>query len=162
MQILVTSSGRTLDAPTSPVFGRCPVYILVDPQSMAFEAIDNPALGAPGGAGVQAAQFVVQRGVQAVITGNVGPNAYQVFQSAGIPVYIFGQGTVRQAVEAYKEGRLQTTGAATSPDHAGLRQQAAPAASQQDEVAALKEMAAELRGKLAEVIERIDRLERGE
>jgi predicted Fe-Mo cluster-binding NifX family protein len=109
MKIVVSANGVDLDAPASPVFGRCPVYVFVDTETMAFEAVENPAVGAPGGAGIQAAQFVVERGAQAAVTGNMGPNAFNVLQSAGIPIYLFGGGTVRQAVEAFKAGQLQAT-----------------------------------------------------
>lgn len=112
MSIVVTANGPDLDAATSPTFGRCPMYVFVDPETMAFEAVENPAAGAPGGAGVRAAQFVVERGAQAVVTGNVGPKALDVLQSANVPVYLFGGGTVRQAAEAYKAGRLSATGGA--------------------------------------------------
>jgi hypothetical protein len=61
MKIVVTSNGRDLDAPASPMFGRCPVYVFVDTDTMQFEAVDNPAMSAAGGAGIQAAQFVVEQ-----------------------------------------------------------------------------------------------------
>jgi len=120
MKIVVTAIGVDLDAPASPVFGRCPAYILVDTETMQFEAVENPALSAGGGAGIQAAQFIIERGAQAVVTGNVGPNAFGVFQAAGIPVYLFNGGTVRQAVEAYKAGQLSSVSGATAPPHAGM------------------------------------------
>jgi len=74
-----------------------------------LEAIQNPAVAAPGGAGIQSAQLVVDKGVEAVITGNVGPNAYQVLSSAGIAVYVGNFKSVREAVEAYRSGKLQPT-----------------------------------------------------
>jgi predicted Fe-Mo cluster-binding NifX family protein len=120
MCIVVTSNGNDLDAPASPIFGRCLTYIFVYTETMKFEAVQNPALASGGGAGVQAAQFVVERGAQAVVTGNVGPNAFNVLQAAGVPVYLFEGGTVREAVEAYKAGRLATAGAASGPAHAGM------------------------------------------
>ena len=120
MKIAVTSNGVDLDAPTSPVFGRCQTYILVDTETMSYEAVANPALSAGGGAGIQAAQYVIERGVQAVVTGNVGPNAFGVFRAAGIPVYQFRGGTVRQAVEAHVEGSLASAGGATVAAHTGM------------------------------------------
>jgi predicted Fe-Mo cluster-binding NifX family protein len=172
MRIVVSANGMDIDAQASPVFGRCPAYVFVDTESMMFEAVDNPALGAAGGAGIRAAQFVVERGAKAVISGNVGPNAFGVLQAASVPVYAFGSGTVRQAVEAYKVGKLAATGGATAQAHAGMRRgagMAAPAAdntptrvtTREKEIAALKEEATELRQRLAGVIERLDRLERG-
>lgn len=82
MKIVVSANGPDLDAPASPVFGRCSALVFVDTDTMAFEVLDNPAVGAPGGAGIQAAQFAVEKGSGAVLTGNVGPNAFQVFAAA--------------------------------------------------------------------------------
>ena len=119
MRIVVTANGKGLDAPVSTIFGRCLSYVLVDTETMDCETVDNPALAAAGGAGIQAAQFIVGRGAQALVTGNVGPNAYGVLQAAGIPVHTCGTGTVRQAVEAYKTGKLPSVDGATVPEHAG-------------------------------------------
>jgi predicted Fe-Mo cluster-binding NifX family protein len=107
MKIAITSNGANLDAPTSPVFGRCPMIVLVETETLQFEAIENPAIAVPSGAGIQAAQLVVERGAQAVVTGNIGPNALDVFQSAGVPIYLFNEGTVRDAVETFMAGKLQ-------------------------------------------------------
>ncbi len=163
MKIVVTSNGANLDAPASPVFGRCPTYIFVDTETMAFEAVDNPAITAAGGAGIQAAQFIVERGARAVVTGNVGPNASNVFQSANVSVYLFSDGTVRQAVEAYKAGQLPAAGGASGPAHAGVGGERRPtiAGSRAEEIAELKGMAGTLRKQLADVIERLDKLEKG-
>jgi predicted Fe-Mo cluster-binding NifX family protein len=179
MKIIITAEGNGLDAPTSPRFGRCPTYILVDTETMALEAIPNPAAAASGGAGIQAAQFVVERGAQAVLTGNLGPNAADVFQAAGIPVYLNSEATVRAAVEAFKAGRLPISRGATVEAHAGMgmgrgrgrgrgmgrgMQQgpgtAAPDTAREQEIEDLRQTAADLRRQLAEVIDRIDKLEK--
>jgi predicted Fe-Mo cluster-binding NifX family protein len=120
MKIAVTANGQDLDAPTSPVFGRCPTYILVDTETMQYEAVANPAIGASGGAGIQAAQYITGLGVEAVVTGNVGPNAYGVLGAAGVPVYLYDGGTVRQAVEAYNAGELRAQSGPSGPAHAGM------------------------------------------
>ena len=120
MKILVTSTGTTLDAAMSPIFGRCPSYIVVDTETFKFEPLSNPAMGAAGGAGIQAAQFIAQGGVEAVVTGNVGPNAYGVLNSAGIPVYLCkDECTVRQAVESFNSGTLERVGGSNVPGHFG-------------------------------------------
>lgn len=119
MRIVIPANGTDLDAATSPVFGRCVAFIFVDPETMEFEAMPNPALDAPGGAGVQSAQIVLQRGVQAVVAPSLGPNAFRVIAAAGIPIYVLQGATVREAAEAFKAGRLarlETPGA----DHVGL------------------------------------------
>jgi predicted Fe-Mo cluster-binding NifX family protein len=120
MKIVVSSQGETLDAAASPVFGRCPTYVFVDTETMESEAVPNPAMNQGGGAGIQAAQFVVNQGAQAVLTGNLGPNAHDVLQAAGVPGYLVSEGTVGQAVEAYKAGLLQPMGGANVAAHAGM------------------------------------------
>ncbi|MCU0522851.1 MAG: helix-turn-helix transcriptional regulator [Anaerolineae bacterium] len=116
MRIVIPANGADLDAPTSAVFGRCPTFIFVDPDTLAFEALPNAAIGASGGAGVQAAQTVVQHGVGAVIAPSLGPNAFRVIQAAGIPAYRLVGGTVQEVVEAFQAGHLEALDVA-GPDH---------------------------------------------
>jgi predicted Fe-Mo cluster-binding NifX family protein len=120
MRIVVSAQGDNLEAAASPVFGRCPTYLFVDTETLEFEAMANPAMNLGGGAGIQAAQFVVNQGAEVVLTGNLGPNAYGVLQAAGVPAYLVGEGTVGQAVEAYKAGRLQPMGGANVAGHTGM------------------------------------------
>lgn len=119
MRLVIPANGADLDAPTSPIFGRCQTFIFVDPETLTFEALPNPALDAPGGAGVQAAQTALQHGVGAVIAPSLGPNAFRVIQAAGIPAYRMEGATVREVVAAHNAGqlaRLETPGA----DHVGI------------------------------------------
>lgn len=120
MKIAVSANGTDLDAPASPIFGRCPTYVLVDTETMECEAIANPAVASSGGAGIQAAQFIVEHGADAVVTGNVGPNAFGVFRAAGTSVYLNKGGTVRQAVQACTQGLLPPATDATVSAHAGM------------------------------------------
>lgn len=172
MKIAVSSQGENLDAPASPVFGRCPTYLFVDTETMEFEAIPNPAMSQGGGAGIQAAQFVVNQGAKAVLSGNLGPNAFNVLQAAGVPGYLISEGTVRQAVKAYKAGQLQPMGGANVAAHAGMggggrgmgrgRQatvQSKPDVARETDLAELGEMLKGLRQQLAETMERIEKLE---
>jgi predicted Fe-Mo cluster-binding NifX family protein len=119
MRVIVSRTGDTLDAQVSPVFGRCPVFLLVDTETMEARAIPNPAVGASGGAGVQAAQLVVREGAEAILSGNLGPNAMGVIATAGIPAYSVPSGTAREAVEALVAGRLQPLEGATVPTDYG-------------------------------------------
>lgn len=120
MKVVVTATGSNLDAPASPVFGRCSHYVFVDSETMAFEALENPAMSAAGGAGIQAAQYVVAQGAQAVLTGNVGPNAADVLQAAGVPIYQIADGTVRQVVTMFEQGQLNDLRGANVAAHAGM------------------------------------------
>jgi predicted Fe-Mo cluster-binding NifX family protein len=108
MRVVVSSYGADIDGPLSPTFGRCPVFLFIETDSMEFEAAPNPGLDAPGGAGVEAAQFVTSRGIEAVITGRVGPKAMNVLETAGTPVFLTERGTVRQAVEDFRDGELSS------------------------------------------------------
>ena len=83
MKIAVSADRLALDSPVDPMFGRCRVLLFVDPQTMQFEALDNPGADAVGGAGIQAAQAVVRRRAASLVTGNVGPNAMQVLERLG-------------------------------------------------------------------------------
>ena len=107
MRVCVTAVAPSLDAQIDPRFGRCAYFIIVDTDTMSFKAIPNTSASALSGAGIQAAQTVVNEGVEAVITGNVGPNSYQVLASAGVKIFTGAFGTVREAIEAYKAGRLR-------------------------------------------------------
>ena len=169
MRVVVTSNGMNLSAEASPSFGRCLAYVFVDPETMEFEAVENPAANAAGGAGIQAAQFVVEQGVQVALAGNVGPNAYDVLKAANMPVFRHTGGTVRQAVEAYMAGKLQSVGGANVGSHAGMGmkrggQSVAPRArstgSREEKVVALRVEAADLRRRLAQIIEQLDNLEK--
>jgi predicted Fe-Mo cluster-binding NifX family protein len=120
MKIAISSMGKDLDAQMDPRFGRCQYFALVDPETMEFELIDNPVLAAMGGAGVQAAQSVAQKGVIALITGNLGPNAASALSAAGIRVCLVSGGTVRQVTEDFKAGRLKEVSGPTVPSHFGM------------------------------------------
>ena len=120
MKIVVTSSGNTLESPIDPRFGRCQFFIFVDPESMEFESTENEAVMASGGAGPQAAQFVANKGAEAVLTGNVGPNAVSALKAAGIKIYVGSTGTVKETVSLFKNGQLQEVGEATVASHSGI------------------------------------------
>ena len=120
MKICVTAMGKDLDAEVDPRFGRCQYFIFVDTDTMAFDAVENTAIAAPGGAGIQAAQTVVNKGVDVLISGNIGPNAFQVLSTAGVKVATGAYGTVREAIEMYKSGKLNVSGGSTVGAHAGM------------------------------------------
>ncbi len=106
MKVAVSSMGPDLDATVSPRFGRCPYFVIVETATMGYEAIPNTSANSPSGAGIAAAQEVASRGIDAVLTGRFGPNASQVLSQVGIKMVTGASGTVRQAVETYKNGGL--------------------------------------------------------
>ena len=120
MKIAVSTTGKDLNSQLDPRFGRCRYFILIDSESMNFEIVENEGLMASGGAGVQAAQMVAQKGATTIITGNLGPNAASALSASGIKVYLAPGGTVRDVIESYRAGRLQEASGATVSPHFGM------------------------------------------
>ncbi len=120
MKICVSATADNLEAQLDPRFGRCPYLIVVDSETMQFEAIPNMAAGATGGAGIQAAQTIANKGVKVVITGNVGPNAFGALSAAGIEIVTGASGTVKDVVEKFKKGEYGKTGTPTVGEHSGM------------------------------------------
>lgn len=104
MKVVVTSTGYDLDAPPTEVFGRCPRFLFVDTDSGDVTAVENPGASADRGAGVQAAQVVVDGGAEAVLTGRVGPRAMEVLERAGVRVHELGGADPRTAIEKLRHG----------------------------------------------------------
>jgi predicted Fe-Mo cluster-binding NifX family protein len=120
MKVAVSSNGDNLDAQLDPRFGRCHFFLVVNPDDMSFEAHDNESAIQGGGAGIQASQFLASLGVEAVVTGNCGPNAVQTLAAAGIELFGGQAGTVREVVERFKKGNLKPTGEANVDRHFGM------------------------------------------
>jgi len=120
MKIAVSSNGDNLDARLDPRFGRCAYFLVINPDDMSFEAFNNESAAQGGGAGIQAAQFLASQGVEAVITGNCGPNAVQTLSAAGAELFTGQAGTVKEVVEKFKKGSLRPTTEATVNSHFGM------------------------------------------
>jgi predicted Fe-Mo cluster-binding NifX family protein len=121
MKVAVTSQGKTMDSMIDPRFGRCQYFLIIDLDTDELEVIENSAAAASGDAGVRAAQILNDAKVDALITGNVGPNAIQGLKAGDIKVYTGATGTVESAVNALKKGDLDITAKATVQSHFGTR-----------------------------------------
>jgi len=121
MKIGVTSTGEDMYANVDQRFGRCKYFLIVDAESMEFEVLSNENAMASGGAGIQTAQTIANKGAEAVVTGNIGPNAFQTLSAAGIKVFTGASGTIKEAVEKYKKGELNETEAPNVGSHSGMR-----------------------------------------
>jgi predicted DNA-binding protein (UPF0251 family)/predicted Fe-Mo cluster-binding NifX family protein len=108
-KIAVTAESPNLDDLLDPRFGRAAGFIIVDPQTMEHEYVDNGESQAmPQGAGIQAAEIVARTGARVVLTGYVGPKAFQALQAAGITVGQNLEGlTVREAIARYTGGHVE-------------------------------------------------------
>jgi predicted Fe-Mo cluster-binding NifX family protein len=119
MKICVTSSGNTLESNLDPRFGRAIYFIIVDTNTMEFEVIENAAANSGGGAGITSGQFIVDKGIEAVITGNVGPNAANVLKAQDIKIYRGKSTSVKENIQSFNEGTLETIDTA-GPSHFGM------------------------------------------
>ncbi len=120
MKIAVTSIGKELDAQVDPRFGRAACFIVVETESMEFEAVENGNVAASGGAGINSAKAVIDTGAQAVLTGNCGPNAERTLRAGNIQLYTGVAGTVAEAVEQFKAGSLTEATGPSVDSHAGM------------------------------------------
>ncbi|NWF78368.1 MAG: DUF5320 family protein [Chloroflexi bacterium] len=180
MKISVSATAPGLDAEVDPRFGRCQYFIIVDPQSMEFEALDNSNAMASGGAGISTARMIADKGVEVVLTGNCGPNAFQTLSAAGIQVITGVSGRIKDAIEAFKAGRFQSSAQPSVGSHYGMGmgcgmgrgrgmgmgpgimpQAAPPAMSPEQEIEMLKSQAQMLGQQLNEIQRRLEELEKG-
>jgi predicted Fe-Mo cluster-binding NifX family protein len=181
MKICVTSQGSDLDSLVDPRFGRCQYFIIVETDTMEYKVIENSNIAAGGGAGIQSAQQMVEEGIEIVLTGNCGPNAFRVFSQAGIKIVTGVSGSIRESVEKFKSGAV---GGASSPsveghfglgvgmgmgsgignttrevDVSGEPLTSKAGISKSDELITLKEQAEQLKSQLDELMKRIKEIE---
>lgn len=107
MKAAISAQGKHLGSQTDPRFGRSPYFLIIDVDTLDFEAVSNPNVNVVGGAGIQSAQLVIEQGVDLVITGSCGPNAFRVLDAAGIKIFEGANGTVKEAIQAHKKGQLK-------------------------------------------------------
>jgi predicted Fe-Mo cluster-binding NifX family protein len=119
MKIAVSASGVDINAQIDPRFGRCEYLLIIDTENMNTVPFPNDYKDMSGGAGTQSAAFVISKGARAVLTGNCGPKAMDVFNSENIPVYTGQTGTVAQAVEQFKKSGCQTATASPNVPQGG-------------------------------------------
>jgi predicted Fe-Mo cluster-binding NifX family protein len=118
MKIAITAKGIRLDSEVDPRFGRAPYILIVDTETLALEAVDNSEnVNAFKGAGIKAASMVSERGAQVLMTGYCGPKAFTTLEAAGVKVVNDVTGTVRDALEAFKSGRVTYADAANKEAH---------------------------------------------
>jgi len=118
MKIAVTSNGKDLSANVDPRFGRCNHFIVVDPETMEFNVLDNTqSLDLPQGAGIQAGKTIADAKADVLITGHCGPKAFMVLEQAGIDVVTGASGPIAEVIEQYKKGQLKPASGANVDGH---------------------------------------------
>ena len=120
MKIAITALGKDLQSHVDPHFGRAKNFIFLDPDTMEFKTISNDSMDAAHGAGIQSGQLMSSENVEIVITGQVGPNAYQTLTAGNIKIYQSGDISVEQAVDFFKKGELKQI-LQSGPEHFGMK-----------------------------------------
>jgi len=122
MKICITADGNNLEANVDPRFGRCAYFMLYDTETDTFEIIPNTNATGMGGVGIQNATMMAEKGVEVIITGNLGPNAARVLQQASIKAVTGVSGKIKDAVENFKKGSLKASATATPTvlPHSGM------------------------------------------
>ena len=126
MKIAISSTGKNLESEVDARFGRCAYFLIAeinDKETPAFDekkvkAVKNTAAGQTGGAGITAAEIVANEKVSAVITANLGPRAFSVFEQFGIKVYQ-GQGKIKNVIQKFIKGQLTEITNSTGPMRGG-------------------------------------------
>ena len=119
MKICITSSGETVESLLDPRFGRCSYFVVADLESGEHTVIPNEAGISGGGAGISSGQLMVEKGVEAIVTGNVGPNAMNVLKAADIKIYRGKNESVKKNIENFKSEQLEKI-TETVPSHFGM------------------------------------------
>ena len=117
MRIAICSNNQDLNSPVDDRFGRCAYFVLVDKTGNLVKAVSNSSLNSPQGAGIAAAQLMINNQVDTVLTGRIGPKAMKPLQTAGINIYTGISGTVKQTFDLFSKGSLTQLNAANSPRH---------------------------------------------
>ncbi len=123
MKVAISSDGTTLKSSVDPRFGRCPHFIIYDTENDNYKHVINKSSQASGGAGIQAAQMISDMNVESVITGNIGPNAFRVLNAASIKIYSGATGSIKDAVEKFKNGEYGQTSGPDVGSHFGMGRQ---------------------------------------
>ncbi len=166
MRVAITADVPDENSPVSMVFGRCAYYAIYDSNTDKLEFVPNPGGMLPRGAGVQAAQFLMQQNVDTIITGGVvGPNASMVLAQAGMQIVNNFRGSVRDAVEAVKSGRIAPISLPRPPSPYGEPFAAMypyyadePPLSKEEEIRMLEEEKARIEDRLKEIKKKLKEL----
>jgi predicted Fe-Mo cluster-binding NifX family protein len=118
MKIAVTSQGNKPESQVDPRFGRAKWFVIFDTDTDSYEALDNTqVLNLPQGAGIQAAQHIIDSGAEVLLTGHCGPNAFNTLSAGNVKVVTGVGGTVGEAIDKHQKGEMKTAGAPDVEGH---------------------------------------------
>lgn len=107
MKILISSTGKTTEDLLDTRFGRCEFFQIHDTESGEFKILENKGQNESAGAGIAASNQLIDEKVDVIITGNLGPNAFELIKKSGIKAYKCGNIAVSSALEKYNKGELE-------------------------------------------------------
>jgi predicted Fe-Mo cluster-binding NifX family protein len=107
MILAITSTGKELTSGLDQRFGRTKYIIIYNTDDFSFECFDNTVnLNAQQGAGIQTAQNIVDKGANIIISGNLGPKAFRVLDTAKVKAFASKDSTVEEAIQSYNDNKL--------------------------------------------------------
>lgn len=117
MKIVISATGNTKESLLDKRFGRCEIFQIYDTESDSYEFAANSGVSASGGAGIKAASQIIDANADVVITGNLGPNAYELIEKAGIKAFSCDVLPVYKAIELFQKNMLTEISNAGSAHH---------------------------------------------
>ena len=120
MKIVISSTGRNIESNIDAKFGRAPFFLIMDTTTKEVKVIENKARDRPSGVGITAVNTVEKEGIDAVITADIGPLAFETFEQSGVKIYK-AEGKINDAIRLFEEGKLSEITKATGPKYMGLK-----------------------------------------
>ena len=106
MKIAIPVDGKSMETSVCQSFGRTPYYLIYDTESKESVYLDNSAVASQGGAGIKAAQTIVDSNVSALLTPRCGENAAEVLKAANIKLYKTNNESIKDNIAALNDGKL--------------------------------------------------------
>lgn len=106
MKVAISATGKTIDNLLDMRFGRCEYFQIHDTENGEVKFIKNKGQLSGGGAGIAAAQQLIDEKVDVIITGSLGPNAYEIIEKAEIKAYKCGNISISSVLDKYNKGEL--------------------------------------------------------
>ncbi|WP_031515908.1 NifB/NifX family molybdenum-iron cluster-binding protein [Desulfofalx alkaliphila] len=120
MKVAISSSGKESTGQVSTRLGRCQYFIIYNTENGKSERVENKARFSPGGAGIATAKNLADMGVDAVVTGFIGPKAFSALKAAGITMYTGARGTVEETYELFRQNKLSIAQSPNAGAHSGM------------------------------------------
>ena len=106
MKIAIPVDEKSLDSNVCVSFGRTPYFLIYDVDTKESVFLDNSAAASTGGAGIKAAQTIVDNKANVLLTPRSGENAAEVLKSADIEIFKTTSASVKDNIDAFIDGKL--------------------------------------------------------